>query len=259
MGTRAEAEDAYFTALQRLPRVGLPPFIVRPIRSNDTFIFYVNILFPCPLVSKRAWLQIPEAEGDRATVDLESTEMNLGRAGDAPRVQVRSKQVGKGSMITRDTPVVLGMEGLGGSFEFGEAEDRRGILTATLKPSSATPIDTVVNPLNFVLKTPRLASVVDTGVKCGVRSVEAQELRAISTGRAPPFALYTSPTSIERVYGTEFYLAWRPAASYDGFPVTFTFVTQSIPGAPTFNGVSAPLSIFSRQSNTVLAGPEWEF
>ena len=256
----SQREDAYYTALQRLPRVGLPPFLVRPIRSNDALIFYVNILFPCPLVSKRAWLQVPDRAGDRATVDLESTDMNLGRAGDAPRVRVQSKQVGRGSMINRDTPVVLGMEGVGGSFLFGEAEDRRGILTATTAPlTSSAVVDTTVNPLNFLLKTPRLASVVDTGVKCAVQSVEAQELRAIATGRAPPFALYTSPTSIERVYGTEFYLAWRPVASYDGFPVTFTFVTQSVPGAPTFNGISAPQSIFSRQSNTVLAGQEWAF
>ena len=242
MGT---PEDAYVTALQRLRRVGLPPYIVRPIRSNDSLIFYVNITFPCPLVTKRAWLQTPDAAGDRATVELESTDMNLGRAGDAPRVRVQSKQVGKGSAITRGTPVVLSMEGVGGSFVFGESEDRRGYLTASAAPTSSDAVDTTVNPLNFLLKTPRVATAVDTGVKCAAQSVEAQELRAISTGRAPPFALYTAVTSIERAYGTEFYLAWRPAASYDGFPVTFTFVTQSIPGAPTFNGV--------------LAGQEWAF
>ena len=239
-------EDVYYRRLQQLPpRVGVLPYAVRPVKSGETLIFYVVISFPCPIQTRRAWLQAPLAVGDLATVILETTAMNLGQAGDAPRVKVESSYSGKGSAINRETPVVLRMESVEGSFAYGQEENSRGILTAT---SPAKRKSDVINPQNFFLSTPRLSSVVDTGVKCVVRSGERQQLRAIATGSPAPFGFY-SPNSVEGRYGVEFYLAWRPAASTEGFPASFIFVSEEI----------TPQLIFSRQSSTVLAGPEWEF
>ena len=247
-----DEESEYFNRLQQAPpRVGVLPYIVRPIKCGETFIFYVNILFPCPLLTRRAWLHTPNEVGDRATVMLETTAMNLGQRGDAPRVKIESIYAGKGSAINRETPLVFRMESVHGSFVYGEAENRHGVLTATSSKRQKTDI---VNPQNFFLKTPRLASVIDTGVKCVVQSGEAQQLRAIASDRAAPFCFYR-PESIERRFGSEFYLAWRPAASTEGFPVSFTLVAED----RCVCDLRTPQTIFSRQSSTVLAGPEWEF
>jgi hypothetical protein len=247
----------------RIANVGLFPYIVQPVLNYRTYILYVNILLPCRSFSNRAWLREPLAAGERAVVRLESTLMNLGQDGEAPRVVVQTPVSGTRSSVPNGAPLLLGMESVSGSFVFGGSEDEFGYLTASVPP---TTIPTTANPSSLEVFTCGSRTVL-TGRKSEARSGDRRELRAIripvyedtdfettadadgvddgdetrrrrrrrrhrERERYPVWrengccGYQNGYTDVAYYHNSEYYLAWREPASNEGFPVTLTFVSE---------------------------------
>lgn len=229
---------------------------------------YVNILLPCRSFANKAWLNAPLAVGDRAVVRLETTSMNLGQAGEAPRVLVQTPITGTNTAVANGAPLYLQIESVSGSFVFGTTEDDSGYWTAALPP---TTIPTTANPSSIETLTYGSPNVL-TGRKSQTRSGDRRELRAI---RIPTYdvapiwrqnsccANPAETTDVAQYYNSEYYLAWREPASTEGFPATITFVSEDLswPCPTTFVGSPCcPRPVYvpeQEDQNTAVAGPVW--
>jgi hypothetical protein len=167
---------------------------------------------------------------------MESTAQNLGRAGPAPRVGIIAPTVLTESMIPNDTPLLYttaGATGVGGTFVIGLTETADGLLTYH---QQAAPF--VTNASSLCVNTQRrfANNVVNLGVAGTVHSTDLRELRALpvpviapavvpsasfaATAMYPRAASDFLPTGVFTPGTSEFWLAWRPPGTTDGYPVT---------------------------------------
>lgn len=217
-------------------KVGVYPYLVAPLHNYETLIMYVDIYFPGSVNPRRAWLMPPCAEGDKATVVLETTRMNLGQDGAAPRVNFQTSLVPAGDWVYPGMGALLQTESVTGSYVFGLTEDEKGNLTAAAPPKTIIPPN--VSSFEFAPVVTIAGTIVNptaplqTGVRNNVFTSDNRELRAIPVGaKAAKSTCRRTPEPTFSAYGYEFYLGWREPASNEGYPANITFVTQllSIP------------------------------
>ena len=123
------------TCLARRPQVpkqtGEYPWIETPVRNFGDYIVYVQLTPDCGQgsITSTAWLVRPVSDGNPVLVQVAPSGSACGAA--PPRGKVQTSTAGVGVPLASGTPTLLtvtGMEGVGGSFHIGCAEDESGNL-----------------------------------------------------------------------------------------------------------------------------------
>lgn len=191
-------------------QLGVFPWLRYPIGNFNTLIPYVLIDFPDGR-QRRAWLTHPEADGEIATVQLESTCMGLGCCGNPQQATIQTNTVGVGMPLPQTTPVVFTVHSNGASRRLGCSETEAGQLTYA-------PIDTAHDTCLSLAPTDtwfRLASCSSVNPNLFYGTV----LSATTSDDRRLWALPTLDPSL-------FQLAWNsPAAVNTGFPARMLLVS----------------------------------
>lgn len=225
------------TCGSKTSRMGVYPYLVDPIQNFAKYILYFDVYQPpcaaprlpctyacgsCMGVSarQRAWLVPPQSAGDVVTIQLETTDMNLGRVSScccsaAPlRGTIETFVAGLGNPIPQASPVVFSVSSNGATFTIGCTEDAEGRLTYAATDCSAGPAteswlvlsnDGPCGRPGATLYPSIDSSVITTGRACSVSSQTSnrQLLGVPVPGNSSQLQLMWAPDSFAEAVSTD--------------------------------------------------------
>ena len=115
------------------------PYIIRPLRNFDKVFPIFTITYLDGVTTRRAWLNLPEADGEVATVHLLTYREELGCCDALFPITLETSMVQAGSAIPQSTPVTFEVFNPAvGSFYMGCAEGDGGRVVFTTTPCYTT-------------------------------------------------------------------------------------------------------------------------